>query len=34
MTLETIGYYWDGKDSYVIYQDENGHTKLVLESNK
>jgi hypothetical protein len=34
MTLETIGYYWDGKDSYVIYQDENGNTKLVLESNK
>jgi len=32
--IEPIGYYWDGKDSYVIYQDENGRTKLVLESNK
>ena len=31
---ELIGYYWDGKDSYVIYQDEKGNTKLVLESNK
>ena len=31
---ELIGYYWDGKDSYVIYQDEKGDTELVLESNK
>jgi len=28
------GYYFDGKDHYVIYQDENGNTEMVLESNK
>jgi len=28
-----VGYYWDGKEHYVIYQDENGNTNMVLESN-
>jgi hypothetical protein len=28
------GYYFDGKDHYVIYQDEDGNTEMVLESNK
>jgi len=28
-----VGYYWDGKEHYVIYQDEDGNTKMVLESN-
>lgn len=28
---EIVGHYFDGKDSYVIYRDENGNTKLVLE---
>jgi hypothetical protein len=27
------GYYWDGKEHYVIYQNEDGNTKMVLESN-
>jgi len=27
------GYYWDGKDSYVIYKDEDGNTEMVLDSN-
>jgi hypothetical protein len=31
---EIVGYYYDGKDHYVIYQDEDGNTKMVLESNK
>jgi hypothetical protein len=31
---EIIGHYYDGKDHYVIYQDEDGNTKMVLESNK
>ena len=29
-----VGYYYDGKDHYVIHQDEDGNTKMVLESNK
>jgi hypothetical protein len=28
-----VGYYWDGKEHYVIYQDEDGNTNMVLESN-
>jgi hypothetical protein len=31
---EIVGYYYDGKDYYVIYQDEDGNTNMVLESNK
>jgi hypothetical protein len=31
---EIIGYYYDGKDHYVIYQDEDGNKKMVLESDK
>ena len=31
---EIVGYYFDGKDHYVIYQDEKGNSKMVLESNK
>ena len=31
---EIIGYYYDGKDHYFIYQDEDGNKKMVLESNK
>ena len=31
---EIVGYYFDGKDHYVIYQDGDGNTKMVLESNK
>ena len=29
-----VGYYWDEKEHYVIYQDEDGNTNMVLESNK
>jgi hypothetical protein len=28
-----VGYY-DGKDHYVIYQDKDGNTNMVLESDK
>ena len=31
---ELVGYYWDGKDHYVIYQNEKGNTHMVLESHK
>jgi len=31
---QVIGYYWDGKDHYVIYQYENGTTKMVLDQSK
>jgi len=31
---ELVGYYWDGKDHYVIYQDENGNTQMVLDKNR
>ena len=31
---EIVGYYWDGKDRYIIYKDDNGYTEMVLESNK
>jgi hypothetical protein len=31
---EIIGYYWDGKEHYVIYQDEDGNTNMVLESSR
>jgi len=30
--MTIVGYYWDGKEHYVIYQDEYGNTKMVLES--
>ncbi len=33
-TWTITGYYWDGKDHYVIYENGNGHTKMVLESSK
>ena len=26
MTLEIIGYYWDGKNHWTIYQKPNGKT--------
>jgi hypothetical protein len=26
MTLEIIGYYWDGKNHWTIYQKPNGAT--------
>jgi hypothetical protein len=29
-----FGYYYDGKDHYVIYQDKDGNTNMVLESDK
>jgi hypothetical protein len=28
MTLEIIGYYWDGKNHWTIYQKPNGHTVM------
>jgi hypothetical protein len=31
---EIVGYYWDGKNQYIIYKDDNGYTEMVLESNK
>ena len=29
-----IGYYWDGKQHYVIYQNEDGQTKMESGSKK
>jgi hypothetical protein len=26
MTLEIVGYYWDGRNHWTIYQKPNGHT--------
>jgi hypothetical protein len=26
MTLEIVGYYWDGKNHWTIYQKPNGKT--------
>jgi hypothetical protein len=34
MKWTIAGYYWDGKEHYVIYQNEDGNTKMVLESNQ
>jgi hypothetical protein len=28
MTLEIVGYYWDGKNRWTIYQKPNGHTVM------
>tara|TARA_R110000782_G_scaffold140711_1_gene233317 strand:- start:1311 stop:1475 length:165 start_codon:yes stop_codon:yes gene_type:complete len=28
---ELMGYYWDGKDSFVIEKQENGSTKIIKE---
>lgn len=25
------GYYWDGANSYIIYENNNGKTKMILE---
>jgi hypothetical protein len=32
MKWTIAGYYWNGKEHYVIYQNEHGNTKMVLES--
>jgi hypothetical protein len=26
-----MGYYWDGRDNYVIYSDEDGYTTMKKE---
>jgi hypothetical protein len=31
MKWTVTGYYWDGKNHYVIYENKNGNTKLILE---
>jgi hypothetical protein len=31
MKWTVTGYYWDGKHHYVIYENENGDTKMVLK---
>ena len=31
---EVSGYYFDGKKSYTLYQDKDGNTNMVLESDK
>jgi hypothetical protein len=31
MKWTVAGYYWDGKNHYVIYENKNGNTKLILE---
>jgi hypothetical protein len=31
MKWTVTGYYWDGKNHYVIYENENGDTKMVLK---
>ena len=28
---EIVGYYWDGKDRYILYKDDNGYTKMVKQ---
>jgi hypothetical protein len=28
MTLEIVGYYWDGKNHWTIYQKPNGSTVM------
>ena len=28
---ELMGYYWDGKDSFVIEKQDNGSTKIIKE---
>jgi hypothetical protein len=32
--MTIVGYYWDGKDPYVIYQDDRGNTKMVLDQDR
>ena len=34
MKWTIAGYYWDGKEHYVIYQNEDGHTKMVLDQSR
>ena len=29
--LHGMGYYWDGRDNYVIYSDEDGYTTMKKE---
>jgi len=31
---EEVGYYWDGKDSFIIEKDKRGNTKMVKEEFK
>ena len=31
MTHDTIGYYWDGCNSFIIKGDESGNTELIKE---
>jgi hypothetical protein len=31
MKWTVTGYYWDGKNHYVIYENKNGNTKMVLK---
>jgi len=30
--MSIVGYYWDGKHSYVIYKDEYGNTTIKKEN--
>jgi hypothetical protein len=32
MTLEIVGYYWDGRDHWTIYQKPNG--KTIMKKNE
>jgi hypothetical protein len=29
-----VGYYWDGTNHYIIYEDDHGNTKMVLDKSK
>tara|TARA_B110000503_G_scaffold125193_1_gene192513 strand:- start:6586 stop:6699 length:114 start_codon:yes stop_codon:yes gene_type:complete len=33
MTWKIVGYYFDGKDSYRMYENESGNTKMIKEKN-
>jgi hypothetical protein len=32
--MQIDGYYWDGTDHYIIYKDDNGNSKMVLDKSE
>ena len=32
--MQIDGYYWDGTNHYIIYEDDHGNTKMVLDKSK
>tara|TARA_R110000824_G_scaffold142459_1_gene309530 strand:+ start:222 stop:398 length:177 start_codon:yes stop_codon:yes gene_type:complete len=31
MTHDTIGYYWDGKNSFIIEEHDHGKTRIIKQ---